>query len=127
MTESIQYIVREGQAEYAVVPIREWKRIVALAEDSMDVQAAEAAAEELRAGEDEIVPAEVARRLIQGESPVAVWRGHRGLTQQRLADATGVTNSYISQIESGTKTGLLDTLRRIAAALRIDLDDLVAQ
>jgi len=126
MTESIQYIVREGQAEYAVVPIHEWKRIVALAEDAEDIQVAEAAAEELRAGKDEIVPAEVARRLIQGERPVAVWRGHRGLTQQRLADAAGVTKSYISQIESGAKTGSLDTLRRIAAALQIDLDDLVA-
>jgi transcriptional regulator with XRE-family HTH domain len=61
---------------------------------------------------------------VKGESPLRVWREHRGLTQQALADAAGVGKSYISQLEAGTKTGAIGTLRAIASALRVDLDDL---
>jgi len=31
---------------------------------------------------------------------------------------------YISQLESGNRTGSLDVLRALASALRLDLDDL---
>lgn len=125
MTEKIQYIAREGRAEYAVVPINDWNRIVALAEDAEDLRAADDAVRELRAGSDETVPLEVVEELVEGASPVAVWRKYRGFTQQQLADAAGVTKSHISQIEKGTKTGSLPCMRKIASHLSLDLDDLV--
>ena len=43
MSAEIQIIEKEGHAQYAVVPIEEWRRICALAEDAEDIQAANAA------------------------------------------------------------------------------------
>lgn len=126
MTGKIQYIAREGHAECAVVPIDEWNRVVALAEDAEDLRAADEAVQELRAGNDETGPLEVVEQLLEGNNPIAVWRKYRGLTQQQLADGAGVTKSHISQIENGTKTGSLDCMRQIADRLEVGLDDLLS-
>lgn len=75
-------------------------------------------------GEERIPVAVVERLMIAGENPIKVWREHRGLTVARLAAAAGVGKSYISEIEHDTKPGSLKVRRRIAAALRVDLDDL---
>jgi ribosome-binding protein aMBF1 (putative translation factor) len=64
--------------------------------------------------------------LIAGAHPVRVWRKHRGLTVTQLADRVGMAQSYVTEIETGKKPGSLDAMRKIAAALGISLDDLVA-
>jgi len=125
MIDRIQYIAREGRAEYAVVPIEEWNRVVALAEDTEDTHTAYEAMQQLRDANDETVPVEVVEQLLEGGNPIAVWRKFRGLSQQQLADAAGVTKSHISQIENGTKSGSLECMRRIADRLAVDLDDVV--
>lgn len=51
----------------------------------------------------------------------------RGLTQAQLAEATGLPQSQISQIESGARRGItiqLDAARSIAFALGVSLDAL---
>ena len=89
--------------------------------DSGDIHAFQA---DLAAGSEELIPAAVVDRLLAGEAPVRVWRGHRGMTQQALAAAAGLSKSYLSQIESGKKTGTLETLRRLARVLGVEVDDL---
>ena len=126
MNANIRIIEKEGQAEYAVVPMEEWRRICALAEDAEDIQAADNAVREQPEGYGEAVPVEIVRKLLDEHHPLSVWRQYRGLTQQALADAAGVGKSHISQIESGTKTGSVRCLRRLAEALRVDIDDLVS-
>ncbi|MEE4297676.1 MAG: helix-turn-helix transcriptional regulator [Wenzhouxiangella sp.] len=125
MNASIQIIEKNGTEEYAVVPIDVWRRICALAEDAEDIRAADEASRELAAGEDEIVPAEIARKLLEGEHPVSVWRQYRGMTQKALAAAAGIGKSHLSQIESGSKTGSVNCLSRLAAVLEVDVDDLL--
>jgi transcriptional regulator with XRE-family HTH domain len=52
-------------------------------------------------------------------------RKARGLTQAQLAEATGLPQSQISQIESGARLGStiqLDAARRLAFALGVSLD-----
>ncbi|MCA1779759.1 MAG: helix-turn-helix domain-containing protein [Xanthomonadaceae bacterium] len=127
MNANIQIIEKEGHAEYAVVPMEEWRRICALAEDAEDIQAADNAVRELAKDYDEAIPVEIVRKLLIEQHPVSVWRQYRGLTQQALADAAGVGKSHISQIESGTKTGSVKCLRRLAEALRVDIDDLFSE
>src|SRR3954447_693376 len=56
-------------------------------------------------------------RLIEGESPVRIWREHRGLSARALAEPAGVTPSYHSEIETGRKPGSLDAVSKIARAL----------
>jgi len=127
MNGEIQIIERDGTPEYAVVPMEEWRRICALAEDAEDIRAADQAVRELSGDYDEVVPVEVVRELLEGRHPLSVWRQYRGLTQQALADAAGIGTSYISQIESGAKTGSIKCLRKLAEVLRVDIDDLVAE
>ncbi len=82
------------------------------------------ATDELVKGTDELIPAAIVDRLSNGENPLRVWREYRGMTQQALADAAGIGKSYISQLEAGTKTGAIGTLRSLAKALKLDADDL---
>jgi DNA-binding XRE family transcriptional regulator len=72
------------------------------------------------------LPAEIVRRLIDGDHPVRVWRAHRGLTREALAAAAGVAPSYLSEIETRRKPGSFHALASLARALQISLDDLAA-
>lgn len=47
------------------------------------------------------------------------------MTVSDLATVAGISQPYLSEIESGEKTGSVDVLKRIAAALKVDLDDIV--
>ena len=127
MTNQVEVIEKDGQPTHAVVPIDLYRRLLALAEDAEDIRAANEALDELAAGQDELVPAEVAHKLLQDEEHrLRIWREHRGLTQTELGAISGVQQGYIAQIESGKKTGSIETLKKLSAALRIDIDDLVA-
>ena len=90
-----------------------------------DVKLYDEAKRRLASGEDELVPAEIADRLLSGENPVRVWREHRGLKAQALAEKSQISAAYLSQIEGGQRDGSFETMRRIAEALQISLDDLV--
>jgi len=90
-----------------------------------DIQATSAILAQMERGDEELVPADIADRLIDGEQPLKVWREHRGLSQSALARAAGVNRVQIADIESSRGIGSVRTLRALADALRITLDDLV--
>ena len=75
--------------------------------------------------EEESLPIEVANRLLAEESAVKVFRNYRGLTQKQLAQKVGIHPVYVSQIETGKRTGSAKTLARIAEVLNIDIDELI--
>ena len=89
--------------------------------DMDDRRAVDAAA----AGRGTFLSVDQVRRILDGASPLRVYREHRGLTLQALADRIGVGKSHLSQIETGKKNGSLKVRRDCAAALDVDLDDLV--
>ncbi|HJU16962.1 MAG TPA: helix-turn-helix transcriptional regulator [Stellaceae bacterium] len=72
------------------------------------------------------LPIELVARLSAGEHPVRVWRAQRGLTREALAAAAGIAPSYLTEIETRKKPGSFDAIAKIAAALRISLDDIAA-
>jgi len=71
----------------------------------------------------ETVPAEIVDRLLAGDSPVKVWREYRGLTQRALATRAGLNFTYLSQLETGARKGTTATMKKLAEALGVDLDD----
>lgn len=123
MTERrVQTIEKDGEPEYAVVPIEEYRRMVAALEDAADIAAIGRAWDEDAAGET--VPGEVVNTILNGASPLRAWRLYRGLTLEVLADRIGVSKGYLSQIEQGRKPGTLGVFRRLADALGVFIDDL---
>jgi DNA-binding XRE family transcriptional regulator len=118
-------IVTPSGDRMAVIPIEEYERLVEAAEDTADVRAYDEAKRRLAAGEDEMLPAAMVNRILAGESALRVWREHRGLTLKQLAEEAGVSAPFVSQIETGQREGSLDTMRKIATALKISLDDLI--
>ncbi len=110
--------------EMVTITREEYQRLVAAAEELADIAAYDRATAALTSGDEELVPSEYADRLIAGESPVRVYRDLRGMTQVSLSEASGVNRVQIANIESGAKRGSIDTLRKLAYALRVTLDDL---
>lgn len=119
---NVQIISKDGQPEYAVLPYADYQRLVALAEDMADVRAYDAA---LAAG-GETIPHAVVTRLVGGENPLKVWREYRGLSQADLAEQVSLGQSTIAMLETGKRVEQVDTLKKIAEALAVDLDDLTA-
>jgi len=102
---------------YVLVPEDEY-------EDLIDSIAAERIMARVRAGE-ETWPAELVYELFETDSRIRTYRNYRKMTVSDLAAAAGISQPYLSEIESGKKTGSVDVLKRIAAALKVDLDDIV--
>ncbi len=119
----IEKITRKGK-EFAVIPVDDLQKLMDDAEMLADVEAYDAVKGRIERGEDELIPLEITERRIAGESPVKIWREYRELTQEGLAKASRVSRVMIAAIESGRKTGGVATLKRLAAALRVDLDNL---
>src|SRR3546814_10944499 len=69
------------------------------------------------AAEDELVPADYAKRLIAGESPLRVWRELRGLSQVKLGAVSGINRVPIVDIEARRGKGSVDTVGQLADAL----------
>ncbi len=46
-----------------------------------------------------------AKRLLDGESPVRIWRDKRGMTRQALAAAAAIPTGYLREIENRGKPG----------------------
>jgi DNA-binding XRE family transcriptional regulator len=110
--------------EMVTIPAAEYQALRDAAENLADLRAHDRAMAAIARGDEELVPEVFAKRLIAGESPLRVWRELRGLTQAALATASGVNRVQIANIESGAKSGSIATLRKLADALGIAMDDL---
>lgn len=94
-------------------------------EDLIDSRRAEAISARIRAGGEELWPLTLVQELLETDSSIRTLRKYRGMTISELAEAAGLSQPYVSEIETGKKTGSVDALRRIAVALKVDLDDLI--
>ena len=118
---AIQFIERDGKREFAVIPIELYERLSAALEDADDAALFDAA----RAGDDGFrIPATVANAILDGEQPLKVWREHRGLTQEALAEKAGISKAYLCQIEIRKRVGALKTLKLLADKLAVSVNEL---
>ena len=119
----VQVLEKDGKEAFAVLPIDEYRALVQRLEGLEDAQDLRS----YRSNPGESFPSEVVNRLLDGESPVKVWREFRRLTQGQLAEQTGVTVAHISQIESGKRECSVKLLRALARVLEVDADLLIGQ
>jgi DNA-binding XRE family transcriptional regulator len=132
----LQRLMRVAKAE-----LRSARRSAPANEDADDVALAERGEEAARreaaivahAGdrlgvEIEIgVPHDVVKRELAGAHPVRAWREARGLNQVQLATFAGISRAYLTQIETGERTGTLDVMVKLARNLRCMVEDLIPE
>lgn len=96
----------------------------ALVEDIGDIAIAEQA---MMADEGSpSMPSELAEAVWDGKlHPLAAWRKSVGWTQAELAAAAGLRPATVSDIESGKIDPRLSTLRALAKALKLGIEDIV--
>jgi DNA-binding XRE family transcriptional regulator len=124
----MNYIPKPLKADKQSVTLarKGWNAVVAALEDADDRKSILDSRSRRAAGMDDALPAAVVKRLISGENPVRVYREWRGMTATALAKAAEVAQPYLSAIETGSKPGSAAALKRIATALNVDMEDLVA-
>ncbi len=111
--------------EMVTISRAEYDRLRGAEEHLADLRTYDRAKAALASGEEELIPAEYVNRMLSGESPLRVFRDMRKFTQLQLAEASGVNRVQIADIEAGRKSGSIDTIRKLAAALNVMVDDLV--
>jgi DNA-binding XRE family transcriptional regulator len=121
-----QMITTESGEELVVLTRRDYDAMRARAGDEQaeDAMTARIVAE-ARARGDVAIPVEVWQKIEAAPSPIGPLREWRGLTQEALAERAGISQAYLSLLESGKKGGHIATLRAIAEALGVSLDDVI--
>lgn len=97
----------------------------ALTEDASDIALANAArVADMGAP---VLSADAMKAVLAGSlHPVTAWRKAAGLSQAALAERVGIRTATLNEIETGKTDPRVSTMKAIAAALGVDIDDLVA-
>jgi DNA-binding XRE family transcriptional regulator len=112
-----------GQPAFAVIPWPEYERLTS--EDAEALLSNEDLYDIAKREGGESFPIDVADRLLSGENPIGVYRRYRSMTQQELAAEAGINTAYLSQIETGRRSGSTRTMAALAGALNVAVDDLI--
>jgi len=115
---TVQTLTTESGEELVVLSRRDYDALLAQlgdeeAEDRMTlVLAAEARAEAP-------LPELVSTAILKGDSVLKALRNWRGLTQVQLAEAAGIGQGFLSELEARMKTGSAETLTKLAQPLDV--------
>ena len=126
---NVQFIHTPGGDDLAVLPRNEYDRLVALATEAQEDAAASRivrnSARALKEGREVVLPKAVADRLANGDNAVRVIREWRDMVQGELAVAVGISQNYLSGIETGRRKGPAQLQRKFARALGVPIDLLI--
>ena len=126
---NVQFIHTPGGGDLAVLPRVEYDRLVAIAADAQEEAAASRivrnSTRALREGREVVLPKTVVDRLANGDSPVRVIREWRDMIQGELAVAVGISQNYLSEIETGRRKGPAELQKKFARALGVPMDLLI--
>ncbi len=70
-------------------------------------------------------PHEVVKANVRGDTLVKAWREYLGLTRQELAKKAGMKQASIARIEAGKTTPSKTTLKKLADAMGISVEQLL--
>ncbi len=126
---SVQFIHTPDGGDLAVLPRSDYDRLVALAaeaqEDASASRIVRGSIRALKEGREVVLPKAVADRLANGDNPVRVIREWRDMIQGELAVAVGISQNYLSEIETGRRKGPAELQKKFARALGVPMDLLV--
>jgi DNA-binding XRE family transcriptional regulator len=126
---NVQFIQTPDGSDLAVLPRADYDRLIALAADAQEDAAATRIVRNsmcaIKEGREVVLPKAVADRLASGDSPVRVIRDWREMTQGALAVAVGISQNYLSEIETGRRKGPAELQKKFARALGVPMDLLI--
>jgi DNA-binding XRE family transcriptional regulator len=125
----VQFIHTPGGGDLAVLPRMEYERLLSLAAEAQEDAAASRTVRNsmraLKEGREVVLPKAVADRLANGDNPVRVIREWRDMVQGELAVAVGISQNYLSEIETGRRKGPAELQKKFARALGVPIDLLI--
>lgn len=118
-----QIIRTPAGEELVVLPKAEYDVLVAAAEDAeedaADIAVYDQRKAALRASAEAILPAEVSKFIHEGDSLLKALRKYRGENQVVVANLAGISQSYLSALEAGTRPLTEDVADRLVKVLGI--------
>ena len=112
--------IQLGKEKAVVVPLGTWLRLLEYLEELEDAQLYDEAMAD--PDQDLADHAELCRRI--GRCPLRYLRGRAGLTQEQLAEKTGLSQSFIAKVERNQKRLSEASRRKVARMLSIDASEL---
>jgi len=118
-----QTITTPSGETLVILPLAEYEALLDAAasadEDAADVAAYDDAKAALTTSVEEILPPEVCKLILNGESRLKAIRKWRGLQQSEVAAQAGIGQGYLSDLEHGKRAGAPETLAKIARVLDV--------
>lgn len=109
-------------AKFAAIPLEKYEAMLEDIETLHDIRLYHAVKE----NPQERIPFELVERIMEGENRIKVYREYRNLTQDMLAGKAGISRALLAQMETGRKNGSVKTLKGLAKALGVDLEDIAS-
>jgi DNA-binding XRE family transcriptional regulator len=126
---NVQFIHTPGGDDLAVLPRTDYDRLIALAAEAQEDAAASRIVRNsiraLKEGREVVLPKAVVDQLANGDNPVRVIREWRDMIQGELAVAVGISQNYLSEIETGRRKGPAELQKKFARALGVPMDLLI--
>lgn len=123
-----QIITTEGGEEIVILSRLAYDALLAragdeAAEQRMTARMAEDHIAAKAAGRAEMLPDWLSAAIIDGVNPIKAGRLTVGLTQAALARAAGLSQAYLSDLESGRRLGTVESVRKLAPFIGCDNPD----
>ncbi|MBV9114164.1 MAG: helix-turn-helix transcriptional regulator [Hyphomicrobiales bacterium] len=119
---TIQTIKTAAGETLVILPLDEYEAL----EDAVDAARHVTVMAKLARGESEALTSKEVRTLLAAPTPLAFWRRKRGFTQSALAKRAEISQSYLASLEAGKRKGDPALVKRLARALTLRMEDLVA-
>jgi len=120
-----QIIKTPAGEELVVLPRSEYEALLERAdhdaEDADDIAIYDARKAELSSG-GIVLPPEVSAAMLRGESRLKAIRNWRYMTQLHVSMRTDIGQGYLSDLESGRRTGSPETIAKLAQALDVPVE-----
>jgi DNA-binding XRE family transcriptional regulator len=117
-----QIITTPSGEELVVLPRADYEALLERAdhdaEDAEDIAIYDARKAELTAG-GVVLPEPVSAAMLRGESRLKAIRNWRDLTQRDVSERTEIGQGYLSDLESGRRTGTSETIVKLAMVLDV--------
>jgi DNA-binding XRE family transcriptional regulator len=120
----VQFIKTTGGEELAILPKSEYERLAALAagEDAGVARIVRRARAALASGNEVLLPKAVVDQLAAGQNPIRVLREWRAMTQAELVASVGITQGYLSELETRKRKGPVALHQKIARTLGVPIE-----